>query len=124
MIKTFNAMRNAMKLLLILLVGSTTILNAQREGDPLNFCATPCPCKGAYKQIKVYFFGPDNSTVEVFYTANASGPFVTFNAVNKGDLLTIDAPGGAFSTYIYLRTTRPGEDPCFTKIYAQCPSEA
>lgn len=94
--------------------------------DASFYCPRPCTCKGALSQMKLYYFGANNAKVEVFSNFNLLTQIASFNPVNSGQLLTISAaglPGGIFGGYIYLRTTKPGESACVTKIYSSCPTE-
>lgn len=98
------------------------IANAQRVNpDP---CPEECPCVGGFTQIQLYYFGENNVRVDVYNNPSFSGTIASFNAVNSGDLLTLSSaglPGGTFSQYIFLVTTKADGTSCYTRMYARCP---
>lgn len=87
----------------------------------------PCPCLGGYKEIKVYFFGTNNTQISVFANPGLTTTISSFPGVNSGQLLTISGagqPDGILPVYSYIRTTDPGGKVCVTKIYTRCPTNA
>jgi uncharacterized coiled-coil protein SlyX len=91
-------------------------------------CATKtCYCEGGYTEMKLFYFGEDNVTVEVFSDFAMNNLFLTFNNVVSGDLLVIDGsslPNGRLASNTYFKViTASGED-CMTKIHSRCPTNS
>lgn len=75
--------------------------NATAKGtDPAR-----CPCEGGLSQIVVLYNGPNGATVKVWGKKDRKDPLVTFNAVNSGAILTVNAnnsPGGKFKNETFF----------------------
>ncbi len=101
----------------------------EEEGGEKSDRPAPCPtktcyCEGGYTEMKVFYFGEDNVTVEVYSDYALNDLFLTFNNVLSGDLLVIDGTGlsnGKLASNTYFKViTATGED-CITKIRSRCP---
>lgn len=85
----------------------------------------PCPCRGNYSAIQVYYFGTGTVDVSVYKDLAASIPIVSFSGVAEGQLLTIDGaslPNGRLGYKTYLFVTDAAGETCVTKIHTSCPS--
>jgi carbonic anhydrase/acetyltransferase-like protein (isoleucine patch superfamily) len=90
-------------------------------------CPEPCPCKGGYVEIKVYYFGEDNVDINVYGNVGLTSFITSFAGVNKGDLLVIDGsalPSGKLFTKTYLEITNALGESCVTKFHTRCPTNS
>ncbi len=92
-----------------------------------NACPDPCPCKGGYVEIKLYYFGEDNVDINVYGNTGLTTFVTSFTGVNKGDLLVIDGSGtpiGHLYTKTYIEVTNALGDVCVTKLHTRCPTNS
>ncbi|MCH2085267.1 MAG: hypothetical protein MK226_22975 [Saprospiraceae bacterium] len=112
-------MKKALMLCLFALVGATTMSFANVNPDP-------CPCEGGYVEIQLYYFGPDNVTIQAYSDSdlNPADLITTFPNVSSGDLIVVSGAGlpeAKLGVHTYLTYT-VGEEACTTSIYSRCPT--
>ncbi len=115
------------KAIILSFMASLLVMSTAFAANVTLFNPDPCPCDGGFVQMQVYYFGPDNVTIDVYSDndLNAVDLFQSFDNVMSGDLLTIDGtllPSGKLNIRTYLAFTPPGEATCVTSIYSRCPT--
>lgn len=96
----------------------------EKSNRPVPCLTETCYCEGGYTAMKLFYFGEDNVTVEVFSDYAMNNLFLTFNNVMSGDLLIIDGSGlanGTLMSKTYLKVTNLANEDCVTKIDSKCP---
>ena len=105
----------------------------------------PCPCRGGYVKIEVYWFGEAGSSlaihpetleeivrensvdIDVFKDTARNDLIVSYPGVSSGQLLSVDGtglPGGTLGIKTYFRVTNSNGDTCVSEIFTRCPSES
>ncbi|GIV33142.1 MAG: hypothetical protein KatS3mg031_0677 [Chitinophagales bacterium] len=89
--------------------------------DASNGCTSPCDCEGKMRNLTVRYHGPSGVTIHVYKKSSSSAGniIVTFNNVQQGDLLYIDAStiGGQFESNTYFQIAGSSG---FTAIHTSC----
>ncbi|NNC94369.1 MAG: hypothetical protein HKN92_02325, partial [Chitinophagales bacterium] len=82
--------------------------------------STSCPCNGKMVNLSVQFNGSNGSTVKVYNKSDKSILINTFNNVNTGDILFVDASGlsdGEFESSTYFEVVG---NSALTSIHTSC----
>jgi hypothetical protein len=112
----------------LFLVCCLPIVQAQVVKNVSDCKSDTCECIGDFfSELEVYYFGDNNVKVEAYSDRGKTKLIQTFNGVNNGQLLTINAaglPDGVLGTYTYLKWTDAGGATCTTEIYSRCPINA
>jgi hypothetical protein len=112
-------MKKALMLSFFALIGAMTMSFANVNPDP-------CPCEGGYVEMQLYYFGPDNVTIQAYSDSdlNPADLITTFPNVSSGDLIVVSGAGlpeGRLGVRTYFTYT-VGEEVCTTAIYSRCPT--
>lgn len=100
--------------------------SAARSEGRVAYCPDdPCPCRGYYSAIQVYYFGTETVDINVYKDMARTTLLASFSGVTEGQLLTIDGTSSATGTLearTYFFVEDATGETCMTKIHTTCPT--